>query len=132
LKEFSKEYRRLVKETTDTSIKEYGTQIIDYNTLRMENTGKKSDGTIIGGYSPTSLAMGKTDPVRLHDTGDFHSGVELKKIGQNKFKTQSTDWKNDMLIQEWGEDIFGLQENELEDVAKVVADDLVKALKQFL
>jgi len=74
--------------------------------------GKSSSGVDMPKYSENTLQNkpnSTSDRYTLFDTGDFHRGFHVETyVGE--FKIESSDSKNDMLIEENGEDIFGLTE----------------------
>lgn len=70
--------------------------------------GKKADGSDMPNYSFVSQTVyGYPDaPIKLKDTGDFQRSIVVTLIG-NELVTESTDEKNEMLLERYGEDIFG-------------------------
>jgi hypothetical protein len=95
------------------SYSETEAEAIDMNVSQMYDKGVRSDGTLIGEYSPATINIKtmkgqKTDFVTLRDTESFHDNMKFKTITEEYAEIYSTDSKNDMLTEEWGSDIFGL------------------------
>ena len=106
-------------------------------------TGKNSFDVklsdIGGGYSDLTLLLSpqkQRDTVNLLDTGEFHKsitakvGSDLLQIDANPFKTD--DNGNDTnLYNRWGEDIIGLNEENLQELIDTLKDKLIiEILKQ--
>jgi len=113
--------------------------IIDENVEQMEKYGLKPSGEQIGEYSPTSKWIKQqkgqpSDSVRLHDTGEFHQGMFMKKVRESQkeseFEIKSADWKSDMLEREWGE-IFGLTKENLKDFTHIFFEEFYDKLKLY-
>lgn len=70
--------------------------------------GVKADGSVMPHYSYISQTVyGYPDePIKLRDTGAFQRAIVVKLEG-GKVVTESTDEKTDMLVERYGEDIFG-------------------------
>lgn len=62
--------------------------------------------------------------ISLHDTGDFWRGITTNIVG-NSLIMESTDWKESMLIKEFGQFIIGIPEDEMKTK---VADKLHSTL----
>ena len=77
-------------------------------------------GRAISSYAPytertiaVKLAQGKpTNRVTLRDTGDFHASFVVY-ADKDKFFIDATDWKTNRLGEKYGEEIFGLTEDNL-------------------
>lgn len=77
-------------------------------------------GRQISSYAPYSertiavkLLQGKpTNRVTLRDTGDFHASFVVY-ADKDKFFIDATDWKTNRLGEKYGEEIFGLTEENL-------------------
>ena len=86
-----------------------------------------------GGYSDFTLQLNpskKRDVVNLLDTGEFHDSITAKvdtsllEIDADPFKTD--DFGNDTnLFDSWGEDIIGLNEENLQQLIKTLKDKLI-------
>ena len=108
--------------------------------------GKNSEDVklsdIGGGYSDYTLqnntsSISKTrDKVNLYDTGEFHrsimakAGVEdLVEFDADPIKTD--DQGNDTdLFSEWGKDIIGLNEENLQELIEIVKDKLIVEIRK--
>ena len=99
--------RKAVQENTD--------KIIELNVEQLYEYGINSLGISIDTYAPYSPYTIKvknekgqpTDRVTLRDTGAFHKSFEVV-VGPVDFYITATDYKTDMLIEKYGEKIFGL------------------------
>ena len=110
--------RRAVQENTD--------KIVELNVEQLYEYGINSLGISIDTYAPYSPYTIRvknekgqpTDRVTLRDTGDFHKSFEVV-VGPVDFYITATDYKTDMLIEKYGEKIFGLiPQNKTELVQK--------------
>jgi len=99
--------RKAVQENTD--------KIVELNVEQLYEYGVNSLGISIDTYAPYSPYTIKvknekgqpTDRVTLRDTGAFHKSFEVV-VGPVDFYITATDYKTDMLIEKYGEKIFGL------------------------
>lgn len=96
--------------------------------------GEDSRGDKLPDYSATSVnVFGKpSGPIRLFDTGDFYRGFF---VHADKFPVvfDSRDSKRDELAKNFGNDIFGLQKQNIKELARVyVLPDLQKFIRDFL
>jgi hypothetical protein len=95
-----------------------------------------------GGYSDFTLqnntsSISKTrDKVNLYDTGEFHDSITVKvdtsllQIDADPIKTDEFG-NTTNLFSEWGEDIIGLNEENLQQLIETIKDKLiVEILKQ--
>lgn len=114
--------------------------IIKENISQMYDLGQNVKEESLGEYTPTSKWIKqqkgqRTDHITLRDTGDFHKGMGMKKLGEtqkeSEFQIKSKDWKSDML--EMGfPDIFGLNEENLKNfVNNVFFWDFYDKLKLY-
>ena len=93
----------VIEQESDVFIELNQAQLLDGIDSLGENMPKYSENTLQNKPNATS------DRYTLLDTGDFHRGFYVETyVGE--FKIESSDSKNDMLIEENGEDIFGLTE----------------------
>jgi len=126
-----KNYVKKSKDITNQTIVDNKGWVIDVNIEQMTDKGQTADEKSLGEYSPASIAMGKRPGhIQLHDTGDFHGAMKLKKEEKNKFVIDSTDWKTGMLEREYGM-IFGLNKKNLSELAEEIYKDLYKELKVY-
>tara|TARA_R110001632_G_scaffold55200_1_gene135209 strand:- start:224 stop:622 length:399 start_codon:yes stop_codon:yes gene_type:complete len=106
-------------------------------------TGKNSFDVklsdIGGGYSDLTLQLNpekQRDRVNLLDTGEFHASItatvsnDLLQIDANPFKTDDNG-NTTNLFEEWGVDIIGLNEEDLQQLIETIKDKLIiEILKQ--
>ena len=72
-----------------------------------------------------------SDRYTLFDTGDFHRGFYLETyVGE--FKIESSDSKNDMLIEENGKDIFGLTEENFDKVFNEIRPIVKEKIEKWI
>lgn len=113
--------RDLVQET----IIEQGDNIIFLNQYRLFNESKDADGDRLPyyksiGYSSIknkmnpSLGFGKPD---LKNEGDFYRGFFVK-VTKEEFELDSKDDKSGELKKKYGDKIFGLSEDHIEEFSK--------------
>jgi hypothetical protein len=80
--------------------------------------GQTATGRTTGTYSKRSKAVfGKTDPVKLFDTGAFYKSIK-PEFGNKSFTVEDTDWKTDMLKDKYGDDILGLSKSSIGELAQ--------------
>lgn len=77
-------------------------------------------------YKPFTLKIKQendqpTDRVTLRDTGDFHENFKII-FTEDSFEITSSDWKTESLKKKYGDEIFGLTEENL----SLVMEDLIK------
>ena len=92
-----------------------------------------------GGYSDLTLELHpekQRDVVNLYDTGEFHKSItvtvdtNLLQLDADPFKTDDNGNETD-LFEEWGEDIIGLNEENLQQLIEVIKTKLIiEILKQ--
>lgn len=89
------------------SFEESMTGYEEINRERM-NEGLRADGSVMPYYSWVSQKIyGYPDaPIKLHDTGDFQAAI-VSEFSNDIIYTESKDWKNDMLVNDYGKEIFG-------------------------
>lgn len=108
--------RRAVQENSD--------KIVELNVEQLYEYGINSLGISIDTYAPYSPYTIRvknekgqpTDRVTLRDTGDFHKSFEVV-VGPVDFYITATDYKTQDLIDKYGAKIFGLTEENRQEVA---------------
>lgn len=104
-------YLRVKSVNVDSLIKqalsETKDELADVNRDRMLD-GVRADGVKMPDYSLRSVnEFGKIPgPIRLLDTGAFQQNIRVNIQG-NVVITESLDSKNDLLVNNYGEEIFG-------------------------
>ena len=108
--------------TLDSILREFESVIIDLNTEnQLFERGIDANGEALPmPYAPFTVdykqAVGQpTDRITLRDTGEFHSGFFVR-YKNKEFSLWSSDGKTEELIDRWGEDIFGLTEESLNEL----------------
>lgn len=107
------------------AVKDNETEILDANTAQL-SVGKDSMGRLLEEYESDAYAKMKKGPPfnskapmgipNLYLEGDFYEGFTLKYSGYEMTIT-STDVKTDRLVAKYGEDIFGLSEEQLKNLS---------------
>jgi hypothetical protein len=109
----------------DDSVKLHDSEIEDLNIFQLKD-GVNSDGKSIGQYS--SLAYkGRLDPVDLEKDGGFYKGINAKSKG-GLLEISSTDEKERILKRDWGENILGLNVDNMHEAASYIIDDVADNL----
>lgn len=120
------------------TIKENENVILDLNFQnQLYEKGEDASGKKLPlPYSPFTINEKKLksqpiDRITLYDTGDFHRSSKLI-VNTKGFTIDSTDWKRNKLVKEWGK-IFGLNKDNLNEVRRsYVLPDCRKALRDAL
>lgn len=113
-------------------------EILDLNTAQLEK-GKDAEGNFLEQYALDSYAkfkqaIGSRSPFGVPDLkleGDFHEGFKLLIEG-NEFQITSTDSKSDDLEYKYGEDIFGLSKDSMNEVRPALLESWLKLLRNEL
>lgn len=94
----------------EEAMQESAEKLADLNAEQI-NTGLKADGSTMPDYSFRSVFQyGKQPgPIKLRDKGDWQAGLYVKVEG-SAVVFGSTDPKDDMLRQRYGDEIEGLSE----------------------
>jgi hypothetical protein len=101
--------------------------------LKGKNSFDVKLSEIGGGYSDVTLRLNpqkQRDVVNLLDTGEFHKsitatvGSDLLEINADPFKTDDNGNKTN-LFEEWGNDIIGLNEEDLQQLIETLKDGLI-------
>lgn len=89
--------------------------------------GKKSDGNDMPPYAR------KSGKIRLYDQGFFYQGFYVERTGSFPIVLNSGDDKRDMLVERYGETIFGLDKVAIAELAKDhILPAFVKKIKDEL
>ena len=130
------EWNRDAERHVIAEAKQFEAEILDYNTeeqlylLGQDSTGAKLPGP----YRPLTIEIKRakgqpTDRITLRDTGDFHESFRID-WQETEFKIQATDWKIGKLTREYGPEIFGLDENGVQDLIDNLRQPLQDNLKK--
>lgn len=81
--------------------------------------GQTASGNFLPPYSAKSVdGYGKPPgPIKLYDTGDFYKGIK-PDFAQTSFIINDTDDKTDMLKADYGDDILGLSQDNIGELAQ--------------
>ncbi|MFZ4705545.1 MAG: hypothetical protein ACOYMF_06000 [Bacteroidales bacterium] len=113
--------------------------IIDMNVSQLDEQGVLSTGVEIASYAPyapmtieykQTFGSGYgavTSHVTLHDTGAFHSSFTLEKEGAG-VKLWATDSKTEELAYGYGEAIFGVTPEHMEEIKLHIVYPYLQAL----
>jgi len=142
IRKIAKEVIRGANKTGREAIKYATVDMADMNVDQMLQ-GVDADGNQIGEYRSISYATMKQNMnprppamwVDLHLTGSFHEKTFAKYSGNN-LNFGSTDSKTNDLTEKYGENIFGLTENNQEAIKNdvifpIIADWLNTKLKRI-
>lgn len=119
------------------SLQSLAEDIVDMNVSQMEEYGQDSRGVEFGDYSDASYEMGYPQMkaamgregrfINLHNEGSFHEGMDVR-ISGGGIDIYSRDPKTDKLIKRYGVDIFGLNDEHMDQLT----DELVIYLRDEL
>ena len=79
----------------------------------------------------TAERKGRTSPIDLKDTGDFHRGID-SLVGRDNINFGSSDAKAGLIEQNTGPDIFGLNEKSLVPVIAEAGEIFMQKVKTKL
>ena len=123
-----------INKITKSILKELDNVIVDMNTSQLKDKGEDSESKKLPlPYAPMTIEYKKlkgqpTDRITLYDEGDFQNAFYVKYTNED-FSLWSTDGKTEKLVKEWGENIFGLTDNNL---TELIQKDLLPALQTEL
>jgi hypothetical protein len=108
----------------------------EYIRLQQEqlSRGERADGKPIFNlktgstkYSPGyAKKKGKSSPIDLHDKGDFYGGLFIQVDEPKIARVDSTDWKSEMLQENYGEPILTLNDESKVKLVPICRDNLIK------
>lgn len=106
-----------------------------YGDLQVEQQlqGLKADGNKMPYYSVNSVIIyGKEPgPIKLRDTGAFQTAIEVK-VDASVIVARSNDSKNDMLVNRYGKEIFGLSDKFKQEFRQQLEPVVLKKFKDNL
>ena len=115
-------------------------QIIDWNVYQMEKMGEDSMGNAFGDYSDWSKAVKYPEEkaaigaesrfINLHFEGGFHKSIGIDVAG-SRIKIKADDDKTPLLIEMFGEDILGLNDEHFDELVYDLAQQLGKELTTY-
>lgn len=116
-------------------IRDFEEEVIDLNTMQLSESGIDSNGEeITPGYRPLTVsiktALGQpTDRVTLKNEGDFHNAWFIV-YGRNYFAMGSDDEKAGKLEGKYGSAIYGLTDENIQEVIDMIKPDLIEEVKK--
>lgn len=112
--------------------------IIEMNIGQMYNSGEDRTGKrITPEYAPETVRIKRekgqpTNRVTLRDTFDFQKSIWVQYY-PDSFEIKASDWKTERLIQKYGEEILGLQDEMVKYLCQnFYLPRLIKELKKKL
>lgn len=116
------------------AIRVQGAGVLDMNTGQLMEGKTAADQPVLPPYAPMTIflkiAKGQSLRVTLRDEGDFQEGFYME-AGSFPIKIRSKDWKEGKLVEKYGPDIFGLTQQNLEEVRKdIVLPSLIGYIRK--
>lgn len=110
--------------------------VIDFNTEQLQKGVYDSGDSITPGYTAKTISIKQekgqpTDKVTLYDEGDFYQGFYVV-YGDSYFALGSDDEKTQKLERKYGQNIFGLTEDNKQELVEHFKDELISILRSFL
>ena len=109
-------------------------QIIDWNIAQLE-LGKENTGNdITPQYAPLTIQIKRekgqpTSRVTLKDEGDFHDSFFVV-INAKSFAIYARDDKTEKLERKYGKEIFGLDDQNLQDLIDLIKPDFISEFRK--
>ena len=119
-----------IDKTLNRVLKNIEKKIQLYNKEQLEKKGIRSDNTQVQPpYTPLTVKIKRskgqtTSHVTLQDKGDFYKGFYIM-YQKDRFQLYSSDGKTQKLIKKYGENIFGLTDD---NITAMIWADLYNAL----
>jgi hypothetical protein len=116
------------------AIRVQGSEVLDMNTGQLMDGKTAADQPVLPPYAPMTIfkkiAKGQSLRVTLFDEGDFQEAFYME-AGSYPVKIRSKDWKEGKLVEKYGQDIFGLTQDNLESVRKdIVLPSLIDYIRK--
>lgn len=115
----------------------YSKEITELNKQQLEK-GIKADESAMKLYSPKTVKVRqiegnpvKGERIALFDTGDFWSKFWINAYN-NELEFYSGDSKTEMLIQDYGESIFGLTTENFKKLGELIMPKVKERVQKFL
>lgn len=114
--------------------KEFEAEIIDLNTAQLYEGRESTGAPITPAYRPLTVTIKRakgqpTDRVTLKDTGDYYASFKVR-FGPEYLAIYATDGKAEKLERKYGEDVYGLDENSLQEVIDLIREPLIETFKK--
>jgi hypothetical protein len=131
LRDFDKRSEEIVIQVS----KQFEAEILDMNTQeQLFNKGIDADGDSLGKYATLTkqikAGLGQpTNRVTLKDTGDFHDSFFARFVGKN-IAIGATDEKAEKLEDRYGKAIYGLTDDNLQEVIDMVRPEMINEFRK--
>lgn len=129
--------RQSIDDIVLDSVKDNEGYIVELNSEeQLYEQGIYSTGSRLPRYEPMTISIkqGKgqpTDRVTLRDEGDFHDKFFIS-YGTDSFTIGSSDWKSDILVGDWGKEIFGLTDENIQEAIAITKNDIENRVRLLL
>lgn len=132
--DFFENIDKIIDETIIELLKENEKVIIQMNIDQLYS-GIDNDGVKIKPpYKPSTIKRKKKkgqpfNRVTTRDEGDHHESLFVV-FGQDEFEIDTEDFKKQYLVRKYGKKLYGLTEENIENLRSLIRDDLSKAIKE--
>jgi hypothetical protein len=122
----------LLIEMIEDILNDMEVELVEMNKEQLEQ-GVKADNTLMPSYSDNTLKYKekKGSLIALYDTGDFWASF-FATASMGLLEMDATDWKRDMLVEEYGSTILGLTPENLKRVSEHIAIELRVKIGEYL
>jgi len=117
-------------------VKGHEAEVLDANTQeQLFEKGETATGAPVEpGYRPFTVSIKRqkgqpTNRVTLRDTGDFHDSFFVN-YGDNYFAIGARDDKVEKLERKYGKEIFGLNEENLQDLINRIKPEMIGKFRE--
>lgn len=125
-------FQDTIEERVILTCKAYEPEIIDMNTAKLESGETSTGNPVTPGYRPLTISIKRqkgqpTDRVTLKDTGDFHRSFQVRFQGKY-LAIYATDEKAEKLERKYSKDIYGLSNEDQDELAQMILPGMRKNL----
>lgn len=129
-------FQKTANERIIEACKPYEPEIIDMNTEQLFAGETSLNKPIEPAYRPLTISIKRakgqpTGRVTLKDEGDFY-GAFFVNFGREYLALGSNDEKALKLERKYGKDIYGLSEENQDDLCVMILPDVIKQLRKTL
>jgi len=115
-------------------IKDNEKLVIKMNLANLNSGINNKSEKLVPPYRPSTVKRKKRkgqpfNRVTLKDEGDFHEGFFVE-YGEDEFSLQGDDPKTRYLIRKYGNDIFGLTEENIDELKNKIRERLTEEIKK--